>query len=131
MPKVTTRKRKTLAEVRAFLSAYSPPVQTLALRVRALVLAVIPEAIEQLDPAARLMAYGFAETYRGTVCVVMPLKAAVNFGFPRGTELPDPAGLLEGTGKRARHVKLTALGEIAAPELRALLEASAALTKPD
>ena len=32
--------------------------------------------------------------------------AHVNVGFYRGTELPDPAGLLEGTGKRMRHVKL-------------------------
>ena len=27
-------------------------------------------------------------------------------GFYRGAELPDPAGLLEGTGKDMRHVKL-------------------------
>jgi len=30
----------------------------------------------------------------------------VNVGFFRGAELPDPAGLLVGTGKRMRHVKL-------------------------
>jgi len=33
-------------------------------------------------------------------------KAHVNVGFFRGAALPDPAGLLEGTGKRMRHVKL-------------------------
>ncbi len=32
--------------------------------------------------------------------------AHVNVGFFRGAELPDPAGLLEGSGKRMRHVKL-------------------------
>lgn len=31
----------------------------------------------------------------------------VNVGFFYGAELPDPAGLLEGNGKRMRHVKLT------------------------
>lgn len=30
----------------------------------------------------------------------------VNVGFFYGAELPDPAGLLVGTGKRMRHVKL-------------------------
>ena len=30
----------------------------------------------------------------------------VNVGFFHGAALPDPAGLLEGTGKRMRHVKL-------------------------
>ena len=32
--------------------------------------------------------------------------AHVNVGFFRGAELADPAGLLEGTGKFMRHVKL-------------------------
>jgi hypothetical protein len=32
---------------------------------------------------------------------------AVNVGFFRGSTLRDPAGLLEGTGKLGRHVKLT------------------------
>jgi hypothetical protein len=30
----------------------------------------------------------------------------VNVGFFHGAELPDPAGLLQGTGKHMRHVKL-------------------------
>jgi hypothetical protein len=33
-------------------------------------------------------------------------KNHVNVGFFYGAELEDPAGLLEGTGKRMRHVKL-------------------------
>lgn len=33
-------------------------------------------------------------------------KDHVNLGFFLGALLPDPAGLLEGTGKRGRHVKL-------------------------
>ena len=34
-------------------------------------------------------------------------KAHVNVGFFLGAELQDPARLLEGTGKRMRHVKVT------------------------
>ncbi len=33
-------------------------------------------------------------------------KAHANIGFFYGVDLPDPAGLLEGSGKRLRHVKL-------------------------
>src|SRR2546430_2238113 len=33
-------------------------------------------------------------------------KAHVNVGFFLGSQLPDPRGLLEGTGKRMRHVKV-------------------------
>jgi hypothetical protein len=49
-----------------------------------------------------------------TVCVedaafayVGVFKAHVNVGFFRGASLPDPAGLLRGTGKYMRHVKIT------------------------
>jgi hypothetical protein len=38
---------------------------------------------------------------------VNAFKAHVNVGFFRGAELADPDGLLEGTGKFMRHVKLT------------------------
>ena len=37
---------------------------------------------------------------------VNAFKAHVNVGFFRGAELADPVDLLEGTGKRMRHVKL-------------------------
>jgi hypothetical protein len=37
---------------------------------------------------------------------VNAFSAHVNVGFYEGASLPDPAGLLEGTGKRMRHVKL-------------------------
>ena len=33
-------------------------------------------------------------------------KSHTNVGFFHGADLDDPAGLLEGTGKRMRHVKL-------------------------
>ena len=59
----------------------------------------------------------------------MPLKAAVNLGFPRGVDLSDPAGLLAGTGKRACHVKVTAVEQVEAPTLRALLEEAVALVQ--
>src|SRR5262245_49962527 len=37
---------------------------------------------------------------------VNAFKSHVNVGFYRGAALADPAGLLEGAGKRMRHVKL-------------------------
>lgn len=37
---------------------------------------------------------------------VNAFKAHVNIGFFRGAEIADPEGLLEGTGKFMRHVKL-------------------------
>ena len=47
--------------------------------------------------------------------------AHVNVGFFRGAELPDPDGLLEGTGKFMRHVKLRPDGEVDAAALATLI----------
>jgi len=125
---MSKQKRVTQQELQAFLSAYEPHVRQLVLKLRALVFQVVPAAVEQVDTPAKLLGYGFQSTYTHTICVIMPLKAAVNLGFPRGTVLPDPNHLLTGAGKRARHVKLHKAEQIEAPALRALLEASVAIT---
>lgn len=46
----------------------------------------------------------------------------VNVGFFRGAEIDDPAGLLEGTGKRMRHVKLRPEQNIDESALTKLIE---------
>jgi hypothetical protein len=49
-------------------------------------------------------------------------KDHVNVGFFFGAELPDPSRLLEGTGKRMRHVKVWPGGEPDPKQLSALIE---------
>jgi len=55
--------------------------------------------------------------------------AHVNVGFFQGAELPDPGGLLEGSGKFMRHVKLRPDAEADAAALAALIEAAYADVK--
>jgi hypothetical protein len=55
---------------------------------------------------------------------VNTFKTHVNVGFFCGASLADPAGLLEGSGKRMRHVKLTPSREPNVAELRALIAAA-------
>ncbi len=55
---------------------------------------------------------------------VWVFTAHVNVGFFRGAELPDPDGLLEGTGKVMRHVKLGPGREVDSKALTALIEAA-------
>jgi hypothetical protein len=51
-------------------------------------------------------------------------KAHVNVGFFLGAELDDPAGKLEGSGRRMRHVKVRPGDEVDAAAVRALIEAA-------
>jgi hypothetical protein len=48
----------------------------------------------------------------GPFCYMKAFKKAVNFGFWRGAELEDPKGLLQGTGEKMRHVKLSNMSDI-------------------
>ncbi|HEX8899244.1 MAG TPA: DUF1801 domain-containing protein [Chthoniobacterales bacterium] len=53
---------------------------------------------------------------------VNAFKDHVNVGFFRGAELADPKGLLEGTGKVMRHVKLRPERDVDVAALRKLIE---------
>jgi hypothetical protein len=51
-------------------------------------------------------------------------RAHVNVGFFRGAELDDPRGLLEGSGKRMRHVTIRPRVDFDADALAALVSAA-------
>src|SRR5687767_11007504 len=55
---------------------------------------------------------------------VNAFTAHVNVGFFLGAHLADPAGLLEGTGKNMRHVKLRPCSEVDREALAALIRAA-------
>lgn len=112
------------SELEQFLTPYSPIVQALALKLRALIREVMPETIEQLDLPARLLGYGLDRTYKGLICGITLHTAHINLMFARGTELPDPEDLLMGTGKRARHVTIRQEADLERPGVRRLLIAA-------
>lgn len=45
----------------------------------------------------------------------------VEFAFPRGVDLHDSGGVLRGSGKAFRHVKLTTRSDLERPEIRTLI----------
>ena len=55
---------------------------------------------------------------------VNAFKAHVNVGFFRGAEIADPEGLLEGTGKNMRHVKLRPESYVNATALMNLIKSA-------
>jgi hypothetical protein len=65
----------------------------------------------------------------GTVCGFMTGKEHVTFIFLRGAALPDPEGLLEGTGKSVRHVKVRTVEDLKRPALKKLIVEAAKLNK--
>jgi hypothetical protein len=106
------------------LSPYDPNIQAIARRVRALIFDVVPDVSEHVYPVLKVIRYGLeGNKMAGLVFFLMPHKERVNLGFNHGTSLPDPKGLLEGTGKNLRHVKLWDEEAVRNPALRGLLKA--------
>ncbi len=115
----------------ALLEGRSPEIGAVLRRARELVLDVVPDATEQIDLPDHLVAYGLGSggeiRLRDLLVALVAHTTHVNVQFADGAQLGDSTGLLEGTGKRARHVKCRSVADVERPALRALIEAEVAL----
>ena len=123
----------TDSELDSLLSRHDPTVRQVFLALRDLIREVAPDATEQLDVPDRLLAFGFGPPggirLQGQAIGLIPHTAHVNVQLADGAQLDDPAGIVEGTGKRVRHVKCRSLDDASRPALRALLEEQAELRR--
>src|SRR5262245_27091266 len=107
-------------EVHTFLKSYPPEVQKLVLGARELVLRLVPQAEEKVHRPWKTIAYGLRKKF----CAISPYGSWVNLHFHEGASLPDPTGLLEGTGKSARHVRVASRADLTRRALTALIRAA-------
>jgi hypothetical protein len=102
-----------------YLLPYPETIARMALGLRELVLKEAPGAKEVLFRGyAVSIAFTFTERWTDAFCYVAAYKKHVNLGFHRGAELPDPKGVLEGTGKLMRHLPVRTPVELENPTLR-------------
>lgn len=99
---------------------YPPVVQAIAARLREIVLEVLPQAEEKVYASGWSIAiYKDGED----ICGIAPMKTRCNFYLMDGAHIPDPGGLLEGTGKNMRHVKVASPDDVPAEGIKGLLRA--------
>ena len=103
-----------------FLKPYDRAIQKLALDLRALVLEEIAPCHENIYDAYSAVAIGYGPTDRlsDSIFHIAVYSKGVNLGFNQGATLADPKGMLEGTGKQIRHIKIRSKADLARPELR-------------
>jgi hypothetical protein len=104
------------------VEASSPVVADVARGLREVVVQRFPEAIEQIDLRDRIAAYGVTERMRDIAVAIAPHAQHVNLQLADGIDLPDPEGIVEGTGKRIRHVKCRSVDDVERPALLALID---------
>jgi hypothetical protein len=106
------------------LQACSPEAQVLADKARRLLLKLLPDAEETVDPTAAVLSYGYGPGYRGMICTLLLSKTGVKIGLVNGAELADPAGLLEGAGKKHKYIQLKTASDLNRPAVKQLVEAA-------
>jgi hypothetical protein len=100
-------KKKTLATHDEYLHSKNLGQREVATRLRAFVKKSVPRVKEGINPW-RIPIF----ESNGPICYYMAGKNHITLGFIRGTSLPDPEGLLEGTGKNLRHVKIKTIEDL-------------------
>jgi hypothetical protein len=107
------------------LTGSSDLVTGIAEQLRVLIIELYPDVVEVPWPKQKIIGYGvgpkkMSEQY----CYIGAFKRHVNLGFYYGAILPDPQGLLEGTGKNLRHIKVNTLEAVDQPAVRDMLRAA-------
>jgi hypothetical protein len=113
-------------EYLGFLKAYGPAITELALAVRKLVLTEARGSVELIYDAYNAVASGYSFTgCPSDACIHIAVYARwVNLGFNRGSQLPDPERLLQGTGNWVRHIRIASAEDLKAPAIRPLVKAA-------
>jgi len=88
----------------AFLAAFPASIRSIGDRLRALVLATIPDAVERVRPGWHLIGYdapapmGSRGRRSAYFAYIAPELEHIHLGFEHGWLMTDPDGLLEGAG---------------------------------
>src|SRR5580693_2342407 len=108
--KPDSRKRTPQAQLRAYIDKLDPKHQKLFRSVRAAVRKRFPTANELAYDYGTALVIGYAPAERGIDAVVAIRAGATSvfLYFNQGLELPDPKGLLRGSGKQTRFIQVEA-----------------------
>ena len=103
-----------------FLEAYDPAISVIGLALRDMVLEEAPDAPEMMYDAYNAVAFGYSFTGRLKEAFIHIACYArhVNLGFNYGATLADPRGVLVGSGRQLRHIKILSVGDLEKPYLK-------------
>jgi hypothetical protein len=118
-------------QLAGFIAKYDPAIGKLARSARTVLRKRLPTALELVYDNYQFLAIGFAATERASDCLVSlaisPKGVALSFYY--GASLPDPSGILLGSGNQNRYVRLVSARTLAEPAVEALIQATIAQAK--
>ena len=118
------------ADIARLLAEHPPELQAIEQALRRLIRSEALAAEERVDFGNKLIAFGWTMGMRDLLFALICHKSWVNVQLADGADLADPTGIVEGTGKKIRHVKVHSLDDVTRPALHALIQAQIAIRPP-
>ncbi|MEQ1828184.1 MAG: MmcQ/YjbR family DNA-binding protein [Pirellula sp.] len=118
-------------QLKSFISEFDPAVAKLIQSCRTTLRKLLPRAVEQVYDNYNFLAIGYCTTERTSDCIVSLACSAkgVSLSFYYGATLTDPDGLLLGSGKQNRFIRLESASTLKNPKVQSLIEQAVAKTK--
>lgn len=118
--------KETELQIIKFLESFNHEIKSLALQLRDFLKEETKPRIELVgDSTISLnIGYGFTEKAWDCYCAIIVYSKHINISFPSGAFLSDPQGLLQGTGKKVRHIRINEFNDVKSPDVKALLFAA-------
>jgi len=125
---MSTNRADTEKQLKSFIDKFTPVNRALIRAVRKALRHRLPTAHELVYDNYNFFVIGYGSTERPSDCIVSLAAAANGVGlcFIHGASLPDPKGVLLGSGKQTRFLRLDSAERLGRPEVEALLTAAVA-----
>lgn len=113
------------AQLAAFIAKYSPDVAAEGRTALAKVRKLVPGAVELVYDNYNWLVVGFCPSERASEAILSVVFAPrwITLCFlQNGPTLSDPEGLLRGSGKRVRNIRLASARDLDKPAVRSLIK---------
>ena len=128
----TTEKLSPAKQVASFIAKFDPAIAKLTRSCRSVVRKRYPSAIELVYDNYNALAIGYSPTEK-TSDVVFSLAVyarGLNLYFMYGRSLPDPNGLLQGSGTQGAFIRLESVATLDEPKVIDLIQRAVKRQKP-
>jgi hypothetical protein len=115
-------------QLASFIAKFTPEVAALARSILAAMRARYPTAIKLVYDNYNALAIGFGPSEKTSQAIfsVAVFPRWVSLFFLQGKQLPDPEGILQGSGNVARHIRLPSAGRLDELSVKNLMQEATA-----
>ncbi len=115
-------------QIAGFIARFDRTVGSLIRTCRVALRKRLPTAIELVYDNYNFLVFGFCTTERSSdcICSLACSSKGVALSFYYGATLPDPHGVLLGSGNQNRYVRLNSAATLREPAVAALIDAAVA-----